>query len=873
MTTDQLADLLELGILILDAAGRVTLWNRWLEERSGRRREEVLGRVLWEVYPELKQRGLEARLRQVLEAGQPQVLSPVMHGSLLPLPGPDGEPMPQLARLLPLRENSRVVGAVITLQDMSDVDHLEKELLRATEQLRLLQETAGSLAAMRSLEERLQAIADRALEALEAQGVFILVHDEQAGGLRPVARATRIGIERLEEGLQQVVGKRFTEFVIPFSRVESALVRVATTGQPLIGVDILKLETTRRGRLVLRALRDVFKLEAITILPLRVAGRVVGVIAFDSPPREQITSHDQALYETFAGQAAVAIENARLFEELRQQYTALERRAEDRWAAELYVLFRLSQRLGRALNYDELFQPVLEAMSQLLSPDLCAAFFVIGDEVHLWLYHHWPLSPELKAAICQQTVRLFRTAGQREIPAEQVRVRFVPAPDYDPQAPPLEGQVRCTSAPLIMQNRAVGLLQVCALGERTITSQEVRLLHALAYQTVLALQRLRAVLERERSLLQAMVEGMADGVILLDERGALVAANALGRELHTRLCRCQEDGSGKDACPIHALARAALAQEAGSVDREIRADERFYVARAAPAAVPLATEATRGVVITLRDVTEQRVMQEQLFQASKLAAIGELAAGVAHEVNNPLSAIIGFSDLLLLDAKDEKTRDMLQKIRSQGMRARDIVQNLLNFARSQRLVQEVMDLNAVIKEAVALVRRQLELDNIQVIEEYDPDLPRIVGDAGQLQQVVLNMLQNAHDAIMMSGQGSRVVVRTRRLGKDWVAFDVEDDGPGIPEDIREHIFNPFFTTKPPGKGTGLGLSISHRIVKKHDGRITVRSRPGRGARFTVELPLRPAAERPELAEGSRSESDTGGKVDSPNGSAHHSDRR
>jgi len=135
------------------------------------------------------------------------------------------------------------------------------------------------------------------------------------------------------------------------------------------------------------------------------------------------------------------------------------------------------------------------------------------------------------------------------------------------------------------------------------------------------------------------------------------------------------------------------------------------------------------------------------------------------------------------------------------------------------------------------------------------------------------MLQNAHDAIMMSGQGSRVVVRTRRLGKDWVAFDVEDDGPGIPEDIREHIFNPFFTTKPPGKGTGLGLSISHRIVKKHDGRITVRSRPGRGARFTVELPLRPAAERPELAEGSRSESDTGGKVDSPNGSAHHSDRR
>jgi len=395
----------------------------------------------------------------------------------------------------------------------------------------------------------------------------------------------------------------------------------------------------------------------------------------------------------------------------------------------------------------------------------------------------------------------------------------------------------------------------------------------LAYQTVLALQRLRAVLERERSLLQAMVEGMADGVILLDERGALVAANALGRELHTRLCRCQEDGSGKNACPIHALARAALAQEAGSVDREIRADERFYVARAAPAAVPLATEATRGVVITLRDVTEQRVMQEQLFQASKLAAIGELAAGVAHEVNNPLSAIIGFSDLLLLDAKDEKTRDMLQKIRGQGMRARDIVQNLLNFARSQRLVQEVMDLNAAIKEAVALVRRQLELDNIQVIEEYDPDLPRIVGDAGQLQQVVLNMLQNAHDAIMMSGQGSRVVVRTRRLGKDWVAFDVEDDGPGIPEDIREHIFNPFFTTKPPGKGTGLGLSISHRIVKKHDGRITVRSRPGRGARFTVELPLRPAAKRPELAEGSRSESDTGGKVDSPNGSAHHSDRR
>ena len=257
----------------------------------------------------------------------------------------------------------------------------------------------------------------------------------------------------------------------------------------------------------------------------------------------------------------------------------------------------------------------------------------------------------------------------------------------------------------------------------------------------------------------------------------------------------------------------------------------------------------------MEDITERKRLEEerekiqqQAFQTSRLASIGELAAGVAHEINNPLTGVIGFSELLLEQDLDPKVKSDLEKILRSGRRAERVVQDLLMFSRGQHAEAGTFDLNEAIEDTVKLVRRQFELDNIQVVEDFDV-LPQWYGDRGHLQEVFLNLLQNAHDAILSTSlkagltrkKGSLVKISTRMEG-DRIVLRVQDDGPGMSDEIREKVFDPFFTTKDPGKGTGLGLSIVHRIVVEHEGWIRVESREGEGACFTIELPLRTPAE-------------------------------
>jgi len=233
-------------------------------------------------------------------------------------------------------------------------------------------------------------------------------------------------------------------------------------------------------------------------------------------------------------------------------------------------------------------------------------------------------------------------------------------------------------------------------------------------------------------------------------------------------------------------------------------------------------------------LVELRETQSQLIQSAKLAAVGELAAGVAHELNNPLTSIMGFSNLLLWDAApDDAMREDLETIVSEANRARTIVRNLLTFARQVESYPENSDLNQVLQETLALVRRHIESDGIEVVEQYAPDLPTLRLDVGRMKQVFLNLINNAHQAM---AQGDRLFISSQQEGEELVVR-IRDTGRGIPEEHRGQIFEPFFTTKPVGQGTGLGLSVSLGIVHDHGGRIEVESQVGQGSTFTVWLPI------------------------------------
>ncbi|HEX9912010.1 MAG TPA: ATP-binding protein, partial [candidate division Zixibacteria bacterium] len=228
--------------------------------------------------------------------------------------------------------------------------------------------------------------------------------------------------------------------------------------------------------------------------------------------------------------------------------------------------------------------------------------------------------------------------------------------------------------------------------------------------------------------------------------------------------------------------------------------------------------------------------QAILIQSEKLSAIGQLISGVAHELNNPLAAVIGFSQLSLGTEANPKTISYLKKICSEADRCAKIVNNLLTFSRKSKAEKQPVGINGIIERTLDLMSYQFQVNNVKIIKDLDAELPKTLGDFHQLQQVFLNIVNNAFQAMMEKSKQGSITVRTKRI-EAIIFIEFTDTGPGIPKENLSRIFDPFFTTKEIGKGTGLGLSISYGIIKEHGGNIYALSEPGKGATFVIELPI------------------------------------
>ncbi|MCD6192729.1 MAG: cache domain-containing protein [Candidatus Aminicenantes bacterium] len=245
---------------------------------------------------------------------------------------------------------------------------------------------------------------------------------------------------------------------------------------------------------------------------------------------------------------------------------------------------------------------------------------------------------------------------------------------------------------------------------------------------------------------------------------------------------------------------------------------------------------------TLEKKVEERTkelcaMQAHLIQSEKLASLGKLAAGIAHEINNPLGGILIYSHLLLEDTdKNSPHYENLKKIVKETARCKEIVKRLLEFARPKEPEFTLIDINEIVEKSLSIVERQVLFQNIKIIKDYDPHLPRTVADGAQLQQVFTNIIINAAEA--MNGQGTLTIKTYRDPEDKYLHISFADTGHGISEEDKRRIFEPFFTTKEVGQGTGLGLAISYSIIQKHQGTIEVISQPQEGATFIVKLPIR-----------------------------------
>jgi PAS domain S-box-containing protein len=242
------------------------------------------------------------------------------------------------------------------------------------------------------------------------------------------------------------------------------------------------------------------------------------------------------------------------------------------------------------------------------------------------------------------------------------------------------------------------------------------------------------------------------------------------------------------------------------------------------------------IVGVARDITERKKMEEQLIMQERLASIGQLSSGIAHELNNPLTGVITFSALLLQKELPGDVKEDLKIINDEAQRTAKIVKNLLTFARKQPQEKRPMNINEDIQKVLEMRAYEQKVNNIQVNTRLDPNLPEILGNSSQLQQVFFDIVINAEFFMLEAHGKGMLTIATEKAG-DLIRASFADDGPGISRDNMRHLFNPFFSTKEVGKGTGLGLSICHGIVTEHGGRIWAESESGKGSTFFVELPV------------------------------------
>ncbi len=508
----------------------------------------------------------------------------------------------------------------------------------------------------------------------------------------------------------------------------------------------------------------------------------------------------------------------------------------DRRISELFSLQELSYVLSESIQLDRIVDQVARYAGRFLQTDGTVVVLAEGDAAGSPLRvvaATGTLEPLLGFLTEPGDTGLIRFAIDRE----RIEVaQGVATPTVDL----ISGTtVRSAAvAPLRSQGVTMGALAVADRQGGPFTTEDLWLLSTVATNAsvVLANSRLYEMVRRSKEEWETAFNALAEGIAVVGPSGAMLRAN---RALAAIAEVPEAELVGRDFCEMLGGASDAVSELIEAANRGertaplvVRPDRTQRVLRLA--AAPLEP---RRVVVLVEDVTEQRLMEAQLIQNDKMASIGQLVSGVAHELNNPLTSIAGLAELLLERASPDLPREHLRIIHDQADRAGRIVRNLLTFARKGVPEQTAVDLNDVLSRTTLLIMYELQLHGIELETMLSPEPLVVRGDRHELQQVLLNLVTNAAQAVsgLPPGRLRRVQLITERHDGEAV-LRVRDSGPGVPAHLVPHLFTPFFTTKAPGEGTGLGLSLSYGMVKAHGGLLAHEPTPEGGAEFRITLP-------------------------------------
>ena len=511
----------------------------------------------------------------------------------------------------------------------------------------------------------------------------------------------------------------------------------------------------------------------------------------------------------------------------------------DRRISELFSLQELSYVLSESMQPDRIVDQVARYAARFLQADgAIVALVEMEDRVLRVVAATGSLAPLLGHVSHEPGAALVRVAIDRG--------RIEVAQDGDtPTVNLLAGlMVRSAAvAPLKAQGITMGALAVADRRGGPFTDEDRRLLSTVATNAavVLANSRLYEMVRRSEKEWETTFNALAEGIAVVGPDGGILRAN---RALAALLEVPERELVGQNFGELFSGAAEAVSglievsyRGERTVPLVVRLEHNNRVLRLT--AAPLAGVEPGSVVILIEDVTEQRLLEAQIIQNDKMASIGQLVSGVAHELNNPLTSIAGLAELLLeRPAHPELPREHLRVIHDQAERAGRIVRNLLTFARKGVPEQTAVDLNDVVSRTSMLIVYELQLHGIELTSEVSPEPVIVLGDRYELQQVLLNLVTNAVQAVAGLEPGKPRGITLSTIRSNYAAvLRVRDTGPGVPKHLAPYLFTPFFTTKGPGEGTGLGLSLSYGLVKAHGGALTYEPSPEAGAEFRVTLPL------------------------------------
>lgn len=665
-----------------------------------------------------------------------------------------------------------------------------------------------------ALETVLDAVSRQMVEALKADLGVISNWHKPTGELRSMQSYGVPGAKRPEKATRAV--ELYPHYLAALDGQGPALVE-ADTG------DLSAAETAWLERL---------GVSNLLLIPLIYRRQTIGLVEIG---RKQaagpVSQQELRLAEMMAAQAAVAIEHASLYNE------ATRRLAEARVLQEVMVA------AASSLDFDRVLSGTIEALHRTLGIERLG-FFLPSPNSDTFVAHPANIGFNFQ----DETVYCPADGGAVGWVIRHGRPLLLPGgPEVDSNfklAPYIRAKM---CVPVLLQDEVVAVLNAESPRINAFNEDDLPLFKAIAAELAVALENARLFQEvrTAEANYHDLFDNANDLIVALDGNLRISSANKMTL---TTVGYSAAELSGMPVtdfvAPKHRRRLFRLLKEWLGSHQPPSVELSVLSKRGQEVLLEVAPRVLRhngrplGLQCIARDMTQRHQLEQQLQRTEKLSAIGKLVAGVAHELNNPLTAIIGYADLLLANGKVPGfSRSDLEVISRQAQRARLIVRNLLTFARNVPLQPEPVDVNRLIEASLAPLKPNLEAHSVQVICRLDRGLPLILADPHQLEQVFINLATNAVQALRTAEVERQLIIESRRE-RDRIVLAFADNGPGIPDHLLNQIFDPFFSTKAVGEGTGLGLSICFGIISEHKGRIWAENSPAGGATFWIELPLK-----------------------------------